>query len=81
MVWPSIWPLALDGLEDHTKKASALLIMAIAGGAILPLLYGRLADMSNTQQAYWIAIPCYIVILFFSVYGYKIGKKKHLNNF
>lgn len=81
LVWPSIWPLALEGLDDHTKKASALLIMAIAGGAILPLLYGRLADINTTQQAYWIAIPCYIVILFFSVYGYKIGKKKYLNNF
>lgn len=74
MVWPTIWPLALDGLGHHAKKASALLIMAIAGGALLPLIYGKLADNIGTQQAYWIAIPCYFIILIFSLYGYKIGK-------
>lgn len=44
LVWPAIWPLALDGLGKFTKTASALLIMAISGGAILPPLYGKLVD-------------------------------------
>ncbi len=44
LVWPAVWPLALDGLGKFTKTASALLIMAISGGAILPLLYGRIVD-------------------------------------
>ncbi|PVX52591.1 glucose/galactose transporter [Balneicella halophila] len=44
MVWPSVWPLTLKGLGRHTKTASALLVMAIAGGAIIPPLYGRLVD-------------------------------------
>lgn len=44
LVWPAVWPLTLDGLGDVTKKASALLIMAIAGGAIIPPLYGKLVD-------------------------------------
>ena len=44
LVWPAIWPLALIGLGKFTKTASALLIMAISGGAIIPLLYGALVD-------------------------------------
>ena len=44
LVWPAIWPLALTGLGKFTKTASALLIMAISGGAIIPPLYGTLVD-------------------------------------
>ena len=44
LVWPAIWPLALTGLGKFTKTASALLIMAVSGGAIIPLLYGALVD-------------------------------------
>ncbi len=72
LVWPAIWPLALDGVGKYTKIGSALLIMAIAGGAVLPLLYGWLSQvLHSTQQAYWIAIPCYLVILFYAVSGHK----------
>ncbi|MEI6696324.1 MAG: sugar MFS transporter [Bacteroidota bacterium] len=75
LVWPAIWPLALNGLGRFTKTASALLIMAIAGGATLPLVYGWLADVFNRQQAYWIAIPCYLVILYYAIRGHKIKTK------
>jgi glucose/galactose transporter len=44
LVWPAVWPLTLKGLGSFTKTASALLVMAISGGAIIPLLYGRLVD-------------------------------------
>lgn len=74
LVWPAIWPMAIAGLGRFTKIGSSFLIMAIAGGAILPLFYGRLADMFDPQQAYWIVIPCYIYILFFATKGYKIRK-------
>ena len=47
LVWPAVWPLTLEGLGKHTKTASALLIMAIAGGAIIPPLYGRLVDKAK----------------------------------
>ncbi|MBR5777379.1 MAG: sugar MFS transporter [Bacteroidales bacterium] len=76
LVWPSIWPLSLDGLGAHTKTGSALLIMSIAGGALLPLVYGKIAESVGTQQAYWIALPCYLVILLFAVFGCKMGKEK-----
>ncbi len=64
LVWPAIWPLAIDGLGRHTKTASALLIMAIAGGALLPLVYGWLGSLPGIglQQAYWLMVPCYLFI-------------------
>jgi len=73
LMWPSIWPLAINKLGRFTKTGSALLIMGIAGGALLPLLYGALADSSNRQIAYWIILPCYVYILFYAARGYKIG--------
>jgi FHS family L-fucose permease-like MFS transporter len=49
LVWPAIWPLALTGLGKFTKTASALLIMAISGGAIIPPLYGALVDHKKEE--------------------------------
>lgn len=77
LMWPSIWPLAIDKLGRFTKMGSALLIMGIVGGAILPLVYGFLADSSNRQMAYWITIPCYLYILYYAMSGYKAGKVKN----
>lgn len=72
LVWPSIWPLALEGLGKYTASGSALLIMGIAGGALLPMLYGRVSDASNSQSAYWIMLPCYALILFYALKGHKM---------
>jgi glucose/galactose transporter len=74
LMWPSIWPLALDKLGRFTKIGSALLIMGIVGGAIMPLVYGKLADITNRQTAYLIAIPCYLYIFYYATKGYKVGK-------
>ncbi len=49
LVWPAVWPLTLEGLGKFTKTASALLIMAISGGAIIPPLYGRLVDNNKHE--------------------------------
>ena len=72
LVWPSMWPLALDGLGRFTKIGSSFLIMAIGGGAILPLAYGRLAQNFDPHSAYWIVLPCYLFILFYAIYGHKL---------
>lgn len=74
LMWPSIWPLAIDSLGKFTKIASALMIMGVVGGAIIPLAYGALADSSDRQIAYWITIPCYLYIAFYAAIGHKIGK-------
>jgi glucose/galactose transporter len=76
LMWPAIFPLAIKGLGKFTKIGSALLIMAIAGGAILPLIYGRLSDSWNTQDAYWIMVPCYLFILYYAAAGHKVGQPK-----
>ncbi|WP_211232064.1 sugar MFS transporter [Pseudoduganella violaceinigra] len=72
LVWPAIWPLALEGLGRYTASGSALLIMGIAGGALLPMLYGHLSDVSGNQAAYWLLLPCYALILFYAVKGHKM---------
>jgi len=78
LVWPAVWPLALNGLGKFTKTASAMLIMAIAGGALIPLLYGKLTDNFSAQSAYWLCIPCYLVIMFYAFIGHKIGIKNEI---
>src|SRR5690606_673496 len=61
LLWPAVWPQALKGLRgDMVNKASAILIMGIAGGALMPLLYGWAARFSNNQAGYWTLIPFYI---------------------
>jgi MFS transporter, FHS family, L-fucose permease len=74
LMWPALWPITINGLGRFTKTASAMIIMAIAGGAILPLLYGKLADIFSTQSAYWICVPCYLIIMYYAFIGYKAGK-------
>jgi glucose/galactose transporter len=74
LVWPAMWPLCLDGLGRFTKTASAILVMAIAGGAIMPLIYGKLAVGFSTQTAYWICVPSYLFIMYYAFIGYKAGK-------
>jgi FHS family L-fucose permease-like MFS transporter len=76
LMWPAIWPLAIAGLGRFTKAASSLLIMGIAGGAIIPLAYGYLADLWTPQDAYWIMIPCYLFILYYAIAGHKVGRAK-----
>lgn len=75
LMWPAIWPLALAGVGRFTKAASSLLVMGIAGGAIIPLAYGALADSWNAQDAYWIMVPCYLFIWFYAAKGHKVGRK------
>lgn len=72
LMWPAIWPLAISNLGRFTKTGSALLIMSICGGAILPLIYGYFADIFTPQKAYWMVAPCYLMILYYAIRGHKI---------
>lgn len=68
MLWPAIWPLALRGLSGALlNRGSAILIMGIAGGAILPLVYSWLAHVSNNQLAYLLLVPCYLFNVYYQV--------------
>lgn len=75
LMWPGIWPLAINKLGRFTKTGSALLVMGIGGGAILPMIYGGIVDSmgGDRQIPYAIMIPCYLVILYFAVSGHKKG--------
>ena len=75
LMWPSIFPLAIAGLGRFTKIGSSLIIMGIAGGAVLPLIYGYFADLYTSSQAYWLLLPCYLFISYYAVYGSKIRTK------
>lgn len=74
LVWPAVWPLAIHGLGRHIKTGSAMLIMGIAGGAVMPLLWGYLSDAWGSQSAYWLCLPCYLFIVYYAVRGYGIRK-------
>lgn len=75
LMWPAIWPLAISGLGRFTEKGSALLIMGIAGGAVIPQLFASLKDKYNFQLVFLILMGiCYLYILYYSRSGYKAGK-------
>ena len=78
LMWPAIFPLAISGLGKFTKTGAALLIMGVAGGAIVPLLYTTLKDkgiVSNEVSFLICMLPAYVYILFYAVKGYAVGKK------
>jgi FHS family L-fucose permease-like MFS transporter len=76
LMWPAIFPMAIQGLGRFTGIGSALLVMGIAGGAIVPQLYGRLAPGLGVQAAFfWCTLPCYLFILFYAVKGHRVGRE------
>ncbi len=76
IMWPAIWPLSIHDLGKYTKLGSAFLIMAIAGGAIMPLIYGKLSLIFSPQASYALLFVSYAYILFFALVGCKIGCKQ-----
>lgn len=74
LMWPALWPLAMAELGKFTKAGSSLLVMAIAGPIIILPLLGLLKDSCGMQNAYWICFPCFLFILYYSIFGYKIRK-------
>jgi FHS family L-fucose permease-like MFS transporter len=66
--------LAIDGLGKFIKQGSALLIMAISGGALLPLAWGLISDNWSARWAYLLVVPAYFIILLYAIYGYKVKK-------
>ena len=74
LMYPAIWPLAITDLGKFTKKGSSLLVACIGGGAVIPLLFGWMKDIMSSQAAYWICLPFYLLIMYYSYFGYKIRK-------
>lgn len=77
LMWPAIFPLAIKGLGRFTQMGSALLVMGIAGGAVVPLLYGLLKDrlhLPNNMSFTLCTLPCYLYIWYYAVKGHKAGR-------
>jgi FHS family L-fucose permease-like MFS transporter len=73
IMFPTIFSLGIEGLGPDTKIGSSLIIMSIVGGALLPLIMGRIADITgNIQNGYIIPTICFVVVLLFAWKGYKV---------
>jgi len=66
IMWPCIFTLSIAGLGKYTSQGSAFLIMMILGGAIIPPVQGKLADVFSIQSSYWIAVGCFAYLLFYA---------------
>ncbi len=71
IMWPSIFALSIHGLGKYTSQGSSFLVMMVLGGAIIPPLQGKLADIIGIHSSYWIAVACFVYLAFFAQ---KVGK-------
>ena len=74
LIYAGIWPLAIDGLGRFTKLGSSILIMGLCGSAILPLIYGKFADLYNVRVAYWVLLPGYLYLVWYAFRGHLIRR-------
>ena len=66
IMWPCIFSLSIRNLGKYTSQGSAFLIMMILGGAIIPPIQGKLADIIGIQPSYWIAVFCFLYLLIYA---------------
>ena len=78
IMWPCIFSLSITGLGKYTSQGSSFLVMMILGGAIIPPLQGKLADIFGIISSYWIAVLCFIFLLIYSITTKKILSKQKL---
>jgi len=69
IMFPSIFSIGIEGLGHRTSEAASLIVMAIVGGAIIPVAQGKLADSVGIQHALFIPLACYVYVFFFGVWG------------
>jgi fucose permease len=72
LLYPAIWPMAINDLGKFTKTGTSILVMGIIGAALLPLLFGYIVDLASYRIAYGICLPAYLFILYYAVSGSKI---------
>jgi len=76
IMFPTIFALALRGLGNFTKDGSTYLVMAIVGGAILPLVMGYISDVANILVAFTVPAACYLFVIYYALMGYKTRAEK-----
>jgi FHS family L-fucose permease-like MFS transporter len=78
IMWPCIFSLSINGIGKYTSQGSSFLIMMILGGAIIPPVQGKLADIFTIQDSYWVAVLCFAFLLMYSFLTQKILSKQNL---
>jgi MFS transporter, FHS family, L-fucose permease len=73
VMFPTIFALGIKGMGPLTKKASSILVMSIVGGALIPVLMGRIADVSTMALGFIVPLVCFAFIVFYGIRGYKAG--------
>ncbi|MFA6648452.1 MAG: hypothetical protein WCS32_07425, partial [Candidatus Izemoplasmatales bacterium] len=83
LLYAGIWPLAINGLGRHTNLGSAFLVMALCGSAIMPIVYNAFVEMNASlssfeamKNAYGVLIPCFVYIVWYATWGYRIKSWK-----
>ena len=79
IMWPCIFSLSIAGLDKYTSQGSAFLIMMILGGAIIPPIQGKIADLWSIQDSYWITVICFAYLSFFAIIVNKTLKKQGID--
>tara|TARA_B100000683_G_scaffold122180_2_gene119917 strand:- start:2184 stop:3818 length:1635 start_codon:yes stop_codon:yes gene_type:complete len=74
IMWPSIFSLSIKNLGKYTSQGSSFLVMMILGGAIIPPIQGKLADVIGIHESYWITVFCFLYLLIFSLKTNKLFK-------
>jgi FHS family L-fucose permease-like MFS transporter len=75
IMWPSIFALSIKGLGKYTSQGSAFLVMMILGGAIIPPIQGKLADIIGIHSSYWVTVFCFLYLIYFAQRVERIFKK------
>ena len=78
IMWPCIFSLSITGLGKYTSQGSSFLVMMILGGAIIPPLQGKLADIFGMITSYWVAVLCFVFLLIYSINTKQILTKQKL---
>jgi FHS family L-fucose permease-like MFS transporter len=79
-MFPTIFSLGIKGLGKDTEYGSSLIVMAIVGGAVLPLIFGYISDLTGSLQfGHVVSLVCFMVTLAFALKGHKIVKNKISN--
>lgn len=74
VMYPAIYAIGLHGNTEHSQAASALMIMAIVGGAVLTALMGAISDASTIANAYWIPFAGFIAVLAYCACAVRSGR-------
>ncbi len=78
IMWPCIFSLSINGIGKYTSQGSSFLIMMILGGAIIPPVQGKIADIFSIQESYWVAVLCFAFLLVYSFITQKVLAKQNL---